>query len=165
MAEREDKRRAIAGAALAALFGFLTPMIAGVAIAGERVPVPVPKNTIYAGQIIRAELLRPRQVPKRYIERVNIFIDSADIVGKIARTTLVPSRPIRTNHVAEPDAIKVNRPSMMLYRSASLTISAEVIPLNNAKAGELVRARNMQNGSILSGIAQRNGTILAGPGR
>ena len=127
--------------------------------AAEPVPIPVPKNVIYAGQIIDSRLLRDRSVPASYLNRVSVFTAASQIAGKVARTTLLPNRPIFTNHVAEPNVIEVNRTTLMLFENGKLRITAEVSPLNAAKAGETVRARNIQTGIVVHGIANQDGTI------
>jgi len=128
--------------------------------AGQVTTIPVPKNIIYAGQVITDQLLRGRIVPLRYLAGVSVIENRMQVVGKIARTTLMPSRPIATNHITEPDVIKVNKPTMLIYTIGMLKITAEVLPLNSAKAGEFVRARNIRSGRIISGVAMTNGTII-----
>lgn len=130
-------------------------------LAGENTEIPVPKSMIYAGKPITASQLRGRIVPNKYLNSVSVFVNSKDIIGKVARFNLVPARPIRTNQLEEPDVISVNRPVIMKYTTGSLVITAEVIPLNSAKTGESVRVRNMQNNSIIYGIAMNDGTIAA----
>ena len=136
---------------------FLTA--ANVNAAKEMTFIPVPKNVIYSGQLITKTLLRDRKVPVDYVNRVSIFAHPSEAIGKVARKTLMPNQPIFTNNVTEPDVVKVNRPTIMEYSSGSLIITAEVLPLSSAKAGEYVRVRNTQNGSVVSGIAMQNGTI------
>ncbi len=145
-----------------ALTGFLLVTGATSTRAGETTPIPVPKQVVYAGQLISSNLLRDRTVPNSYLNRVSVFVSWTDVVGKVARTTLIPNRPIPTNQVVEPDVIKVNRPAILRYSTSSLRITAEVVPLNSSKVGGLVRARNSQTGIIVSGIAQADGTITAG---
>ena len=128
--------------------------------AGQVTTIPVPKNIIYAGQVITGHLLRGREVPLRYLAGVSVIENRMQVIGKIARTTLMPSRPIAINHVTEPDVIKVNKPTMLVYTIGMLKITAEVLPLNSAKAGEFVRVRNIRSGRIISGIAMTNGTII-----
>lgn len=124
--------------------------------------IPVPKNIIYAGQVINSNLLRDRKVPNSYLNRFNVISQYSEIVGKVAKVTLVPSKPIPTNYLSEPDVVKVNNRTIIRFRSGTLLITAEVLPLNAAKAGDTVRARNLQTGVVVYGMAQADGTILAG---
>ena len=146
-------------AALLAL-GFISSLC--VANASDKVPIPVPKNVVYAGQIVDARLLRSRIVPLKYLSRVSVFTTPSEVVGKIARTTLMPNRPIPTNYLIEPNAVEVNRKAIMRFEIGLLKITAEVIPLNAAKTGEPVRARNISTGVVVHGIANADGSITAG---
>ncbi len=129
---------------------------------GDTRPIPVPKNIIYAGQQISSNLLRDRVVPVKYLNRVSVIKDYSEIVGKVAKVTLVPNRPIPSNTIAEPYVVKVNVRTTLLFNRGALRITAEVMPMNAAREGELVRARNLQTGVIVYGTAQRDGTIVAG---
>ena len=149
------------------LFRFL-PAIAGLLLAvvsvraAETVDIPVPNGVIYPGQQITTAMLVPRTVPLAYLGRVNVFAGHPGLVGKVARTTLLPNRPIQLNQVVEPNVVQANVPAIMRYEKGPLLITAEVQPLNSAKAGELVRVRTRLSKTIVSGIAQADGTISAG---
>jgi flagella basal body P-ring formation protein FlgA len=129
------------------------------ASSSEKVFIPVPKNVIYAGQVVDGRLLRDRSVPAAYLNRVSVFTSPIQVVGKIARTTLMPNRPIPTNFLVEPNAVEVNRKALMRFENAGLKITTEVIPLNAAKAGEPVRARNAKTGVVVYGTANADGSI------
>lgn len=136
--------------------------IGGKALAANTVEVasiPVPKNVIYAGQMIDPHLLKQRRVPARYLLQVSVITDASAVSGMVARTTLMPNRPIPTNYIVAPDVIRTGQPAIMVFSSGGLSISGEVIPMNSAKVGEHVRARNVASGAIVSGIAQADGTI------
>jgi len=130
--------------------------------AAEMAVIPVPKNIIYAGQVISQELLMTRRVRVKYLKRVSVATNQLAVIGKVARTTLMPNQPIFTNRVSEPDVIKINQLAIMEYTTGLLKITAEVIPLNSAKMGEFVRARNTHSGTIVSGTAVGAGIIVAG---
>ena len=137
-------------------------LLCGAANAAERVFIPVPKNVIYAGQRLSGELLRDRSVPVKYLNKVSVFANPADVVGKVARTTLMPGRPIPLNYVVEPNVVEVNRKTLMRFEHGALKIYAEVAPLNNARTGEPVRARNIKTGIIVYGTANADGSISCG---
>lgn len=128
------------------------------------VDVPVPATIIYAGQLIQSSMLGLRTIPVKYAATRAVFQSDEHLVGMVARTTLMPRRPIGLNQVTEPDVVSVNRPAIMHYSQGQLLITGEVQPLNSAKAGEMVRARNIHTGVIVTGIAERDGTITAGLG-
>ena len=126
----------------------------------EVASIPVPKNVIYAGQMIDQHLLKQRRVPARYLLQVSVITNTSEVSGMVARTTLMPNRPIPTNYIVAPDIIRTGQPAIMVFTSGGLSISGEVVPMNSAKVGGHVRARNVSSGTIVSGIAQADGTIL-----
>ncbi len=145
--------------------GLLVSIFAGqwtVAFAVDITAIPVPKGVIYAGQVIDQRLLKDREVPTGYLNRVSVIVEWSDAVGKVARATLMPNRPISTGHVMMPNVVKVNKPTIMKYQIGTLRITSEVLPLNSAKAGEFVRVRNISSGVIVSGTAMKDGTIEVG---
>jgi len=145
------------------LVALAAPSLAGQESAQpETADIPVPTGVIYPGQVISSSMLRPRTVPLRYLEMAGVFADRTMLVGMVARTTLMPAKPIGLNQVVEPDVIKVNQPTLMRYANGALTITAEVQPLNSAKAGEIVRVRTRFSKSVVTGVAQKDGTIRAG---
>lgn len=125
----------------------------------EVASIPVPKNVIYAGQMIDQHLLKQRRVPARYLLQVSVITEVRDVSGMVARTTLMPNRPIPTNYVVAPDIVQTGKPAILVFNSGGLSISGEVIPMNSAKVGGHVRARNVSSGTIVSGIAQADGSI------
>ena len=137
-------------------------LAAAPARAAETVDIPVPAGVIYPGQQITTAMLMPRTVPLAYLGRVNVFAGHPGLVGKVARTTLLPNRPIQLNQVVEPNVVQANVPTIMRYEKGPLLITAEVQPLNSAKAGELVRVRTRFSKMVVSGVAQPDGTISAG---
>ena len=50
--------------------------------AADTTYIPVPKNVIYAGQIIDSNLLRDRRVPMSYLNRVSVFTGLDGLVGE-----------------------------------------------------------------------------------
>lgn len=139
-------------------FSTCASMVSG----SENLPIPVPKHIIYAGQQINPGLLRDRYVPQKYLNRVSVVTSHSEIVGKVAKVTLTPNRPIPSNAITEPHVVNVNVRTVLKFNRGALSITAEVLPLNAAREGETVRARNLQTGVIVFGIAQRDGTLLAG---
>lgn len=141
------------------------PVAVSQSAAAQRVPagyteIPVPVTMIYAGQEISGAALGLRRVPNRYLATAQVVVDPDQLEGKLARSTLVPGRPIAINQVREPDVINASRPVKIIYRAGGLLITGEAIPLASASVGELIRARNVDTGVIVSGTAQADGTLL-----
>ena len=74
------------------------------AAGGDLLPVPV--ITIYPGDIIGAEMLADQSFPAGTSASSAILAQRQAIVGKIARRTLLPGKPIAANAIAEPDIVR-----------------------------------------------------------
>lgn len=124
-------------------------------------PIIVPKNVIYAGQALEPSLLVERRALIRYLRTVSVVTSVDQVTNLVARTTLMPNRPIPTNHLEERTVIRAGKLVRMYYSSDGLRITTEVVPLNSGKSGDFVRARNARTGIVISGIAQPDGTLAA----
>ena len=142
--------------------GIAVVFAAGQAVAGEgeQTDIPVPRVMIYAGQTVDASKLRPRRVPVRYLQTVDVVTRARDAEGKVAKTTLVPSRPIPLSQLRAPDVIEASKPVRMIFRTGGLLIEGEAVPLQAAAAGERIRARNLHTGIVVFGTAMEDGTLL-----
>ena len=122
--------------------------------------IPVPRVMIYAGQTVDSSKLRPRRVPFSYLRTVDVVTRASEAEGKVAKTTLVPSRPIPLSQLRAPDVIEASKPVRMIYRAGVLLIEGEAVPLQAAAAGERIRARNLHTGIVVFGTAMEDGTLL-----
>lgn len=128
------------------------------AMAASTVPVPV--TTIYPGEKITANLLRPARFLDGYVESENFVRHKRQLIGKVARRTLVRGRPIRVNSVRQAFAVRHGQLVTFRYRSGPLLIVAKAISLKSAIIGESIEMRNIDSGRTVSGIVQHDGTVL-----
>ena len=68
--------------------------------------LPVPTITIYPGDVIGNDMLADQSFPAGTRANAAILGERKLIVGKVARRTLVPGKPITANAIAEPDLVK-----------------------------------------------------------
>ncbi len=68
------------------------------------------------------------------------------LVGKVARQTLVPNQPIAANAMREPHAVKQGQPAVVVFQSAVSLFSATAMPLQAGAVGEVISLRNMEAG-------------------
>ena len=130
---------------------------------GEALPrIPVAAVTIYPGEVITAAMLRMRPVPRWYYRRGGFLANPRDIIGKMARRTLVRNRPVPPNALREPFAVRSGKAVRLVYRRGGLEISALGTALSSVSAGEVVAVRNVDSGRIVHGVAQADGTVLVG---
>jgi flagellar basal body P-ring formation protein FlgA len=124
--------------------------------------VPVPTTTIYPGDIIDDGMIVERSVQPKQVGRMMIVPDRAELVGKVARRTLLPGRPVPVIAVAEPDLIPRGAPVELVFQEGGLTILAQAMSLEAGSAGDVIRVRNMDSGLIIKAVVQLDGTVRVG---
>jgi flagella basal body P-ring formation protein FlgA len=155
MITRRSAGRALAlAAALAASTG------AGRAGAGVA-RFPVAAQVIYPGDRITDAMLKDSPDPP---EGDDVLSARGQIVGKVARRTLLPGRPIPAIAVEEPRAVSMGALVKLVYQNEGLSIVTNAQALQNGHIGEVVQVRNMESGIIVSGAIQADGSVLVNGG-
>lgn len=126
-------------------------------LAAEQRPLPVPAQVIYPGDKITNAMLEDSQ--DAGAPQPNILSDRGDIVGKVARRTLLPGRPIAAIAVEEARAVSMGALVSLVYQADGLSIVTTGQALQNGYAGQLVQARNLDSGIVVTGIVQPDGSI------
>jgi flagella basal body P-ring formation protein FlgA len=90
--------------------------------------------------------------------------DRADIVGKVARRTLLPGRPIPSIAVEEPRAVSTGSQVQLVYEQEGIVIVTTAQALQNGYVGQVVQVRNMDSGQVVSGLVQSDGSIRVNGG-
>lgn len=145
------------------LIRFLTLCIA-VCLAGEgafaaNVELPVPRQTIMAGTEISHQDLIERKFPSRTAHQFAVSTHRAQLVGMVARRTLLPGQPVPVKSVEKPILVRRGEPARLVFREQGLVIIMQVESLQNGGAGSFVRVRNIDSGLVVSGRVQNDGTI------
>ena len=86
----------------------------------------------------------------------------AEAVGKEAKVTLYPGRPIRLDQIGPPAVVDRNQLVRMVYSSGPLSIATEGRVLDRAGVGEAVRVMNLTSRQTVSGVVSPDGTIEVG---
>lgn len=127
-------------------------------LAGDLGTAVVPVAIIYPGEEVNAGRIQVVDVTNP-----NLAGDYArraqEVVGMIARSTLLPGRTIPVSSLREPFAMTRGSTVRLTFNIGSLTISAAGSPLADALVGEVIRARNLDSGVIVSGTVMSDGTI------
>jgi flagella basal body P-ring formation protein FlgA len=125
---------------------------------------PVPVLTIYPGDVIKDEWLENHAPPAGTTGlQTGAFIDSRQaIVGKIARQTLLPGRPIPVNAVGERKLVTNGAMVKVVFQEGGLTITTYGAAMRAGTAGDIVTVRNLDSGLIISGIVQSDGSVFVG---
>jgi flagella basal body P-ring formation protein FlgA len=124
---------------------------------------PVPAITIYPGDMIRESYLVDRDFAGNPMAPRGGVIESRDeLVGKLARRTLLPGVPIPVNAVTEPNTIANGTKVRVVFHQNGLTIETYAIALQAGKVGEAISVRNPDSGMTISGVVQADGSVRVG---
>jgi flagella basal body P-ring formation protein FlgA len=151
--------RIIAALAAALLAAFL----ASAAVAEPARQFVVPALVIYPGDRITDAMLNDTSEPPAG-DSAGVLRDRADIVGKVARRTLLPGRAILAVALEEPRAVSMGGLVQLVYQKDGLSIVTNAQALQNGYVGQVVQVRNIESGIIVSGAIQADGTVLVNGG-
>jgi flagella basal body P-ring formation protein FlgA len=148
---------------IAGLAGAL--MLCGSVACASGLELPVPSVTIYPGDVIGDSLLvdktfslRPGQ------DNLPVHKSRDELIGKVAKRTLLPGKPIPLNSTREVETVRQGKPVAIVFQAGGLTITGQAIPLQSGRAGDLLSLRNMDSGATIKGIVQADGTVrVSGP--
>ncbi|MEP3047904.1 MAG: flagellar basal body P-ring formation chaperone FlgA [Roseibium sp.] len=124
------------------------------------IELPVPRQTIPTGAEIGNQDLIERKFPTRTAQQFAISTHRSQLVGLVARRTLLPGQPIPVNAVEKQLLVKRGESARLVFREQGLLIIMQVEALQNGGAGSFVRVRNVDSGLVVSGRVQDDGTIL-----
>lgn len=119
----------------------------------------VPRGVIYPGDVISADALVLRKVVRDTASPPIFGENSDDLVGKVARRTLLRGEFIPSSAVREPAAIMQGRRYKLTYVSKMFSIVGVGIPLQSAAVGEMVSVRNPDSGLIIKARVRADQTL------
>jgi flagellar basal body P-ring formation protein FlgA len=145
----------------AAAFIVFAGMTASSALAdgGE---VPVPRITLYPGDVIVNEMLVDRKIAPGSPKAGAVFETREAVLGKVARRTLFAGQPIPVNGIRDPYAVTQGSPVLIVFETDSLVITARGTALQSGKVGDPVSVRNVSSGAVVVGIARADGSVCVG---
>jgi flagella basal body P-ring formation protein FlgA len=122
--------------------------------------LPVPKVVIYPGELINDSALVEQAA--RAVPQLPVVTKREDAVGKVARRTLVPGRPIPLNAIRVPDAVAQGKTYRVQFAAEGLVISSYAVALTSGAVGEVVSLRNPESGNVVRGVVRADGTVRLG---
>ncbi len=137
-------------------------MAAALPVNAGQVMLPVPRITIYPGQVIEAGMLVERPFRSGGAEQGVATPTPDALIGKVARQTLLPGRPITQSDLREPHAITQGQSTLIVFKSGGLTITGSGIALQAGATGDPVSVRNVDSGRIIKGTVGSDGAVHVG---
>jgi flagella basal body P-ring formation protein FlgA len=124
--------------------------------------LPVPKITIYPGDVISSGALGTKRFNPAAAQ-LPVFQTPNGLVGKVARRTLLPGRPIPLNAVRDASVVQVGKQVRLVFESGGLTITGIGIALQNGGVGDVLSLRNTDSGVTIRGTVQADGSVKVSP--
>lgn len=144
--------------------GLAAPILAAL-LAGAGTPVlaqmgtaVVPIRTIYPGEEIGRGSVEEVDVTNPNLSG-EYARESREVVGMVAKRTLLPGRTIPPSALREAFAVTRGSSVRLVFTIGNLNISASGTPLENAAIGDVIRVRNIDSGVTVSGTVMADGTI------
>ncbi|WP_174219248.1 flagellar basal body P-ring formation chaperone FlgA [Microvirga sp. 17 mud 1-3] len=128
----------------------------------QSIILPVPAVTIYPGDTIKESMLKERSFLSTFRSRAAVIETPVQLIGKVARRTLLPGEAIPTNAVDDAQLVTRGSTTQIIFQEDGLTISAIGSPLQSGSLGEQIRVRNVDTGRIILGVVQADGTVRIG---
>jgi flagella basal body P-ring formation protein FlgA len=144
---------------LAGLFVLAGCLAAGVAVAAPPEQLPVPTVTIYPGDMISADMLSVGTFPAGTADNFPVIASRRDIVGKVARRTLLPGRLIVRNTVGEPDLVEKGKIIPIHFQEGPLEITASVLALQSGAFNDMIQVRNIDSGKVIVATVAADGSV------
>ncbi|MBU1211174.1 MAG: flagellar basal body P-ring formation chaperone FlgA [Alphaproteobacteria bacterium] len=123
---------------------------------------PVPFMTIYTGDAIAPDML----IEKRFRlsnRAVGSYIRDLDqIVGKVARRTLVAGRPIPSNALQTSEAVTEGSSVTLVFDASGFTIKGLGKAIQAGSVGDTISVQNIDSGRLVRGVIQHDGTVNVG---
>ncbi len=134
---------------------------AGVISAIAQEPVPVPTVVIYPMDIITPEMVGIASLMPP-VPASSYYMNKQDIIGKVARQTLLPNRPIPIVSLVMPRLFQQGALVRIVFSEAGIVASGIGTALESGSQGDRVRVRNSDSNLIVVGKVDANGSVLVG---
>jgi flagella basal body P-ring formation protein FlgA len=144
----------------AVLLAALCAPIALAWAASERLPVPA--VTIYPGDMITPGMLTTGEFVAGSGETLAVARSTEELVGKVARRTLLPGRLIARNSISAPMLVQKGTIVSAEYRQGGLVITASALALQSGALADIIQLRNIDSGKTIVGAVQADGSVRIG---
>ncbi|MEJ2117332.1 MAG: flagellar basal body P-ring formation chaperone FlgA, partial [Alphaproteobacteria bacterium] len=116
----------------------------------------------YPGDVISSGALGTKRFGSA-AARLPVFRTPDGLIGKVARRTLLPGRPIPLNAVRDASVVQNGKQVRVLFESGGLTITSIGVALQNGGVGDMLSLRNTDSGVTIRGTVQADGSVKVSP--
>jgi flagellar basal body P-ring formation protein FlgA len=150
-------RRTLALLALLAI-----PMLAPTPALAQELLLPVPSVTIYPNEEINDEHITERAFIAATVTRGSVQEDRGQVIGKVAKRTLLKGQPVPVNALREPYLVLSGKPATVVFEEGGLSITSQATALQSGSVGDVVALRNIESGLAIRGVVAKDGTVRVG---
>lgn len=126
--------------------------------------MPAIAQSVIPVRAIRAEqVVRPSDLSLAQETWPGAISDIADAIGREARVTLYPGRPILAGDLADRAVVDRNQIVLLHYAAGGLAIVTEARALSRGRPGERIRAMNIESRMTIWGTVRPDGTLEVMP--
>lgn len=125
-----------------------------------RATVPVPRLTIYPGDVISDAMLVDGLFRTGPAAAGAVHTSPGTLVGRIARRTLIAGQPIPLEAVRVPFAVQQGQTVVLLLEAEGLSIAAQGEAMQSGASGELISFRNIDTGALIRGRVRDERTAI-----
>jgi flagellar basal body P-ring formation protein FlgA len=122
----------------------------------------IPSRIIYPGETIAADSLAMARVRPGKPTTIAFARDPRDLVGKVAKRTLLPGRFVPLGSVRDAYLVAQGSSVQVMFVEGGLTISVTAVTLEPGSAGDVVKVRNTDSGAVFSATVMADGTARVG---
>lgn len=155
----DQVRRSCRSAAAKWLLPLLLLQIAAPSARAQERMVPMPRQVIYPGDIIRNSMLTDVTVDDDAADDGAIVGNRAALIGKIAKRTLLPGHEIQAMAIENPRAVANGAHVTLIFREGGLTIVTSAQALEPGGVGDIIKVRNEDTGLTVTGKIQPDGSV------
>src|SRR5262245_33864079 len=122
----------------------------------------IPTHIIYPGETIAADSLQMARVRPGKPSTVAFAHAPDELVGKVAKRTLLPGRFVPLASVRDAYLVAQGAAVQVVFVEGGLTISMTAVTLEPGSAGDVVKIRNTDSGAVFSATVMADGTVRVG---
>lgn len=124
--------------------------------------LPVAAMTIYPGQAISEDMLAEQAFADGTSAAYPVVATPDELVGKVARRTLLPGKLIARVAIGEPDIVNRGTIVRAVLSTGGLQMRTAVVALQAGALGSVIQVRNVDSGKVITGVVQADGTVRVG---
>ena len=124
--------------------------------------LPVTTVTVYPGDAISDRMVTEAAFPEGTSRKFAVLVDRGELIGKVARRTILPGRLIARNAVTVPDLVEKGTIVPAVYEDGVLTITTSVLALQSGALNDAIQVRNIDSGKVIVAAVQADGSVRVG---